>query len=281
MTPRPRYVADVLAVPSKKRPPSRQIQLRLGLDLTDRISGFRGQVVEYQSGVILLEAPDDGGRRAFPFEPDGFLQNGRPVRLTKSGVGITRPATLTSASGAVVRPGAPAKVARASRIWVEGLHDAQLLEKVWGDELRDLAIVVEPLGGADDLADLVTEFQPGPRRRLGVLLDHLIPGSKETRISQQLRDQRASRDHVLITGHPFVDVWAGVRPGVLGIAEWPEVPIGQSWKEGVAAALGYADPREVWTAALRGVSSFVDLKTPLIGAVEQLLDFLTEHDGGG
>lgn len=268
---RPRYPADVLAVPSKKKPPPRQVRLRLGLELTDRATGFFGTVVEVDGGVVVLEAPDDGGRRAFPFEPDRFAQGGRPVRLARGGVPINRPATLTSASGARVSREQTAKVARASRIWVEGKHDAQLLEKVWGAELRELAIVVEPLDGADDLAAHVRTFRPGPTRRLGVLLDHLVPGSKESRIAAQVTDA-----NVLVTGHPFVDVWAGVRPKVLGIRAWPEVPKGQPWKEGVAAALGVADHRDVWRRALAGVESLADLETPLIGAVEQLLDFLVE-----
>lgn len=275
---RPHYSPDVLAVPPTRRPPPRPVALRLGIALTHRHSGFSGTVVRYEGGVVELEAPDDGGRRAFAFEPDGFAQGGKPVRLTKAPVGIGRPATLTSASGARVSATAAAKVARASRIWVEGTHDAQLLERVWGDELRDLAIVVEPLGGADDLAAEVRAFRPGPTRRLGILLDHLVPGSKETRIAEDAR-RVASADSVLITGHPYVDVWAGVRPRVLGITAWPDVPKGQPWKEGVAAALGVADHRDVWTRALRGVSSLADLQTPLIGAVEQLLDFLVDPEG--
>lgn len=281
MSRRPHYPADVLAVPSKKRPPARQVRLQLGLVLTDRVSGFTGTVIEYESGVLLLRAADDGGQRAFAYRADGFAQNGKPVRLTKGGVGIKRPATLTSASGAVVARDTKAKVARASRIWVEGLHDAQLLEKVWGEELRELAIVVEPLGGADDLPTQVRAFNPGPSRRLGVLLDHLVGGSKESRIAAEVKSavRPDGRANVLITGHPFVDVWAGVRPKVIGIRRWPEVPKGQPWKAGVAAALGVEDPRDVWRQALAGVSTLADLETPLIGAVEQILDFLTQSVG--
>lgn len=278
MNRRPRYTADVLAVPAKRAAPTVTVALRQGVVLTHRASGFTGTVAGYESGMVVLEAADDGGRRTFPFEADGFAQRGRPVRLAKGGVGISRPATLTSASGAVVAARAQAKVARASRIWVEGAHDAQLLEKVWGDELRELAIVVEPLGGADDLVAEVQAFRPGPTRRLGILLDHLVAGSKETRIAEAAM-RVAPRGTVLITGHPFVDVWAGVRPKVLGIRAWPEVPRGQPWKEGVASALGVADHRDVWSRALRGVTSYADLETPLIGAVERLLDFLTEPSG--
>jgi hypothetical protein len=270
---RPRLPADVLAVRAPARPLAREVPLRLGVRLTDRTSRFTGRVVEVDAGVLVLEADDDGGRRAFPVEPDRFLQDGRPVRLVRAAVPIARPATLTSPSGAVVRRGGPAKVARGSRIWVEGDHDAQLLERVWGEELRDLAIVVEPLHGADDLPAAVAAFAPGPDRRLGVLLDHLVAGSKEQRLADAVRGP-----HVLVAGHPYVDVWAGVRPRVLGIAAWPEVPPGRPWKEGVAAALGAADPRDVWRRALAGVRSIADLETPLVGAVEQLLDFLTEGE---
>ena len=56
--------------------------------------------------------------------------------------------------------GAKAHVARASRIWVEGVHDAELVERVWGDDLRIEGIVVERLDGADHLADEVRAFGP-------------------------------------------------------------------------------------------------------------------------
>ena len=75
-----------------------------------------------------------------------------------------------------------ARVARASRIWVEGIHDAALVERIWGDDLRIEGVVVEPLDGIDELPAAVAEFGPGPTRRLGVLVDHLVAGSKESRI---------------------------------------------------------------------------------------------------
>ena len=138
-----------------------------------------------------------------------------------------------TASGSVAGDGR-ARVAQGSRIWVEGIHDAELIEHVWGDDLRELGLVVEPLHGADDLAAAVAEFAPTRDRRIGVLLDHLVPGSKETRIAQSVRDP-----NVMITGHPFVDVWAGIRPKVLGLDAWPDVPKGDlPWKEGLCAALG-------------------------------------------
>lgn len=262
-----RYGRDVLAPrPRPGRPTPPAVTLRPGLRLTHRASRFTGVVVETDGGRLTLRAPD-GRERVFRAAPDAFAADGRPVRLARPARPPAGP--RLSASLASVDAGQPARIARASRIWVEGNHDAELLEKVWGDELRDLGLVVEPLGGIDGLPAAVTAFGPGPDRQLGVLVDHLVPGSKESRIAAA-----AAHPHVLITGHPYVDVWAGVRPGVLGIAAWPDVPPGTPWKEGVAAALGVADPREVWRRALRGVRSIADLEVGLVGAVERLLDFL-------
>ena len=147
--------------------------------------------------------------------------------------GARRPAR--TASGSVAAPTARARVARASRIYVEGRHDAELVERIWGDDLRDVGVVVEYLGGIDDLPAIVAEFSPSPARRLGVLVDHLVTGSKETRIAESV-----ASPHVLITGHPFIDVWAAVKPAVVGIPAWPGVPRGQDWKNGCAGRAGLA-----------------------------------------
>ena len=80
---------------------------------------------------------------------------------------------------------------------MEGIHDAELVEKVWGDDLREVGVVVERLDGMDDLTDVVRDLDPGPGRRLGVLLDHLVDGSKETRAAADVR-----HPHVLVTGTP-------------------------------------------------------------------------------
>src|SRR5262249_24040700 len=138
-----------------------------------------------------------------------------------------------TASGSRAVVGAPARVARASRIWVEGVHDAELVERVWGDDLRVEGIVVERLDGADHLEDEVRAFEPGPESRLGVLLDHLVAGSKEARLAASVR-----HPHVLVTGTPYVDVWQAVRPVALGIDAWPVIPKGQDWKAGVCHELG-------------------------------------------
>ena len=127
-------------------------------------------------------------------------------------------------------PDARARVARQSRIFVEGRHDAELVEKVWGHDLRIDGVVVEYLGGVDDLAAAIAEFGPSPERRVGVLVDHLVPGSKESRIADAVM-QGPSGAHVLVVGHPFVDVWQAVKPARLGRASWPDIPRGVEWNQ--------------------------------------------------
>jgi hypothetical protein len=163
-------------------------------------------------------------------------------------------------------------VARASRIYVEGKHDAELVEKVWGDDLRDVGVVVEFLNGIDELPAIVAEFAPEDGRRLGVLVDHLVTGSKETRIAAQV-----TSPHVLVVGHPFVDVWAAVKPALLGIGDrWPDIPRGVPWKEGVLAAIGWPpDTAAAWRRILSRVQSYIDLEPAFLGRVEELIDFVT------
>ena len=80
---------------------------------------------------------------------------------------------------------------------------------------------------------------PGPGRRLGVLVDHLVPGTKEARIVEQARALPGLARHVKILGHPYVDVWQSVRPERLGWQQWPVIPRGTSWKHGICAELGW------------------------------------------
>ena len=192
----------------------------------------------------------------------------------------TAPARPTrTASGSVAVPDVSARVARQSRIYVEGRHDAELVEKVWGDDLRIEGVVVEYLGGVDDLADHLRGFRPGPDRRVGVLVDHLVPGSKESRIADAVRRSPVG-PHVLVVGHPFVDIWQAVKPERLGLARWPEVPKREDWKRGTCQRLGWphrdqADIARAWKHVLGGVRGFQDLDPTLLGRVEELIDFVT------
>lgn len=233
------------------------------------MTGWVGAVVrvEKSGGQHVVELEDRAGRtRTFPLGP-GFWIDGEPVILTAP-VGRTPAAPTRTASGSTVVRDARARVARGSRIWVEGKHDAELVEHVWGDDLREMGIVVEPMHGLDDVVAMVRSFQPSSTRRLGILVDHLVAGSKEARLAKQV----AGPD-VLVTGHPFVDVWAGVWPRVMGLQQWPDVPRGQPWKEGMCAALG-TDVRGFWPMLRNKVHTYADLRPELVGAVEQLIDFV-------
>jgi hypothetical protein len=123
----------------------------------------------------------------------------------------------------------------------------------------------------DHLSSIVAGFAPGPARRLGVLVDHLVTGSKESRIAAQV-----SSPHVLVVGHPFVDIWQAVRPASLGIGAWPAVPRGTPWKEGVMQGLGWGgDTAAGWRRVLSAAASYADLEPALLGRVEELIDFVT------
>ena len=239
----------------------------------DNAAGFVGAVVLVDAGNVHLE--DRLGRvRVFPLGA-GFLVEGVPVRLTAPAASRGPIARARTASGSFAVADARARVARASRIWVEGKHDAELVEQVWGDDLRHEGIVVELLEGVDHLA----EFDPSPGRRIGVLVDHWVPGSKETRLAEQALAQVDAR-HVLVVGHPFIDIWQAVRPAIVGIAAWPEVPRGEDWKTGTCRALGWphesaADRAAAWRRIRSSVRGYADLDPALLGRVEQLIDFVT------
>ena len=270
-----------LAAPRKTALP--EVPIELGLVLEDSQSGWVGAVtrVEKSGGMHVFSLEDRRGRsRTFELGY-GFLLEGRPVRLTPPAPRAAPAAPRRTASGSVAVEGAPARVARASRIWVEGKHDAELVEKVWGDDLRLEGIVVEPLHGVDDLAAAVADFRPGPQRRLGILVDHLVDGSKETRIAERALAVPGAAGNVLIVGHPYVDVWQAIRPQTLGIPAWPSVPRGTDWKTGILRAFGWphATAEDVglgWQKLLGAVRTYADLEPALLGRVEEVIDFLTE-----
>lgn len=264
------YGRDVLAAgPRRRRLPS--VEIRRGLLVEVASDGFVGEVVAGDERSVTL--CDRRGRvRSFGLHPGAFVVEDRPVTLVPPTreVDAPQPAPVTN-SGSLAVGDTPARTARASRILVEGVHDAELIEQVWGDDLRIEGVVVEPLHGADDLAGIVRSRAPGPGRRLGILLDHLVPGTKEARLAAAV-----DHPHVLITGHPFVDVWAAVRPSTVGLAAWPHVPRGEDYKAGLATRLDYGDPAELWQRIRVGVTTWRDLDRSLISAVERLIDFVTE-----
>lgn len=275
-----RYGRDVLASahPRAGRVPEVAGEQDLVVESAD--GGWCGAIVGWEKttlGWAVRLEDRHGRRRLFPAEPAAFLLEGRPVTLTRppgAGAPATPSAPTRTTSGAIAAPTGPAQVARASRIWVEGRHDAELVEKVWGGDLRELGIVVEPLGGIDELVAAVADFGPGPGRLLCVLVDHLVPGSKESRIAADVH--RRFSPHVRVLGHPFVDIWQAVRPAALGIRDWPVIPVGTPWKPGVCAALGWPpDEAAAWVRILRAVHSYADLEPALLARVEEAIDLVS------
>lgn len=244
---------------------------------------FTGLVIDYTRTIVTLE-DRHGHRRNFPLGA-GYLLEGEPIRLGTADAkaqgtpskGTPPQRKTASGSRAVVQH--RAKTAIGSRIYVEGRHDAELVEKVWGDDLRVEGVVVEYMGGVDDLAGIVREFRPEPGRRLGVLVDHLVPGTKEAHIVD-----RALRvpggEHLLVVGHPFIDIWQAVKPERLGMYSWPNIPRNVEWKKGICEVMGWphatqTDIAKAWKRILGTVDTYTDLEPALLGRMEQLIDFVT------
>lgn len=279
-----RYGSDVLAG-DWKRPPrgrSREVEAVPGTVVEDVTTGWVGAVVsvEKAGGEHVVHLEDGRGRtKAFPLGP-GFWIDGQPVTLVAPRVAARAAAPARTRSGSRAVADAPARVAVGSRIFVEGRHDAELVEKVWGDDLRVEGVVVEMLDGVDDLRAVIEEFRPTADRRMGVLVDHLVPGTKEWHVVEEARATPRYARHVKIVGHPYVDVWQSVRPQQLGWTQWPVIPKGTSWKHGILAELGWphatqADVARGWKRILATVDDYTDLEPELLGRVEELIDFVT------
>lgn len=253
-----------------RQPQYAEIEATPGLELIHTGSNTMGKVAGFSEGDRVVLVDPSGNRHVFRAHDGAFRHRGQRVALRAPTVLSSRQSRFT-ASGSAASPHRRAQVAAPSRIWVEGTHDAELIEKIWGDDLRSVGIVVEPLHGVDHLADAVRDFAPTESRRLGVLLDHVVAGSKEHRIAANVTDA-----NVLILGHPFVDIWAAILPATIGIDAWPDVPPGMPWKEGVIHALGMSERSGAfWGRVLDSVTTYRDLETPLVNAVEQLIDFVT------
>ncbi|MEE6272538.1 DUF3097 domain-containing protein [Georgenia sp. MJ206] len=294
MPPLDRYGSDILSQDPHRtgafahRATTTDRAADLGLVVEEVQTGWVGAVVAVEKSggmhVVVLE-DRRGATRTFPLGA-GFWVDGRPVRLVPPvrPVAASGPTTAggrrLTASGSLAVPQTKARVARASRIWVEGRHDAELVERVWGDDLRVEGVVVELLEGVDNLDAVLRDFRPGPRRRAGVLVDHYVPGSKETRLVEASLRGLAGRENVLVLGHPYIDVWQAVRPERVGLKAWPDVPRGTDIKHGTLAALGWphadqADVSRGWKQILGRVRDYKDLSPALLGRMEELIDFVT------
>ena len=275
--------------PGARRPRSVEVPIEYGMVLEDISSGWVGAVtrVEKSGGVHLVELEDRRGRkRSFPLG-GGFWLEGKPIIALppKAAPAQKAPALTTPGGRALTNSGsiAPekrvARVARQSRIWVEGRHDAELIQHVWGEDLADVGVAVQLLEGVDHLEEILEVFGPTKTVRAGVLVDHLVPGSKESRIAEAVSIRW--EDAVLVVGHPFVGIWQAVKPQRLGLQAWPDVPRGTDIKHGTLEYLGWphanrADIAQGWKRILATVRNYKDLEPALLGRVEELIDFVTQ-----
>lgn len=269
------YGGDIFAGHQRSRPRTYP-ELEATDDIIVEVFGddFVGIVVGFErtyDGEFIRLEDRRGTQRLFKLLPGAFEVEGQRVTLIRpKPTANTAPRRSNSGSRMVVD--AQARVAQPSRIWVEGIHDAAIVQKVWGHDLAVEGIAVEYLEGLDNLHSRIDEFSPGPGRRVGVLADHLITGTKESRLAENVGP------HVLVTGHPYVDIWAAVKPSSVGISAWPEVPRGEDWKTGVCQRLGWPDPTTGFRKVLDSVNTFRDIDHTLIGAVERLVDFVTNPE---
>lgn len=272
----------------RRGPQARPLPVARGMVLEEVSTGWVGAVVSLETigGMRVMSLEDRRGKiRAFPLGP-GFLHEGQPVIAAEPQRRAAPAKPRRTRSGSVEVEGFRARTARASRIWVEGKHDAELVAKVWGHDLAVEGIVVEPLHGVDDLPAAVRDFEPGPSRRLGILVDHLVEGSKESRIAAQVMQVASAPGNVLVLGHPYIDIWQSVKPSALGIPAWPHVPRGKDWKTGICRGLGWphSTPEDIgraWSRILSTVDSYAHLEPQLLGRVEELIDFVTVPDQAG
>ena len=279
-----RYGGDVLSNNPHRHgayahnPESRKVEAARGMLLEDVQTGFVGEVVRVGrvAGQWQVELEGRGGlRRSFPMGR-GYWIDGRPVDLIPPTPAPAAQSRQRTASGSFHVESRRARVAKASRIWVEGKHDAELVAKVWGEDLALEGVVVEELQGVDNLEQILDIFNPSDTCRAGILVDHLIAGSKESRIAERVSHMPG----VLVLGHPYVDVWQAVKPQVIGIPAWPDVPRGEDIKIGTLKRLGWhhetaEDVGLGWARILERVHSYKDLEPSLLGRMEELIDFVT------
>lgn len=287
-----RYGTDVLAKKTSKPNLSPDYPALAGTVVEDVTTGYVGAVKRcYKAGGMhVVELEDRHGKiRCFPLGA-GFWIDGKPVTLVAPppSSSKTQDANISLSGREISRSGSRkisvpqnrlAQVAKSHRIWVEGKHDSELIAWVWGEDLAQNGIVVEILDGVDNLPQVLAQFQPSPKQKAGVLLDHLVAGSKEYRLAQQLM-KHYGEDSLAIKGHPFVDIWQAVKPQRLGLNAWPDIPRNIDIKIGSLRALGWPcetaiDVAEGWKKILNQVRDWRDLEPALLAPVEALIDFVT------
>jgi hypothetical protein len=210
-----------------------------------------------------------GSSPALQLEAGRLPAGGATVTLVRASGAPERGPVVTASGALRTGPTPAARTARASRIWVEGRHDAELLEHVWGDELREMGIVVEPLHGADDLSAAISEFRPGPAaaargpaRPPRAWIEGVAPGCRG-RPGARARDRAPLRRRV--GRHPA----RGDRP-----VRVARRAARRAVESGAVSGARYQYLDGFWPRLRNRVRTYADLRPELVGAVERLIDFV-------
>jgi hypothetical protein len=197
------------------------VQAKPGLIIEHRPSGQVGFIVRADHASVVLR--DKTGRdHALRYLPGAFVVDGTAVTL--------------------IPPD------RTARLLIAGVEGAQLIEGMWGDELRAEGVSVQHFDPWQSVTDAIETWRPGPGRRLGVLTGARDPLD-------------ITMTHVLVIAIPFPEIWLAVKPKVLGMTGWPNDPA--------------ATPEPVRQRLVGSVRGYGDLDPALVGAVEALVDFMT------
>ena len=242
---------------------ARDVEAETGLVVEDVETGWCGAVVrtEKAGGVHVVHLEDRRGRTGASRSGPGFLLDGAPVVLTpptaagRAALQAARATASRTASGsrAVDRPPGPRRAG--SRIWSRASTTPSWSRRSGATTCGSRAWSSRCWTASTTWPPRSATSRPGPGRRLGVLVDHLVPGTKEPGWWPRPRSLGRCAAHVLVVGHPYVDVWQSVRPERLGLDAWPVIPRGRPWKHGVLAAPRLAAPRPRPTSPRAGGGS--------------------------
>ena len=203
-----------LSAPAKTELP--EVPVERGMVLEDVQSGWVGAVtrVEKSGGMHVVALEDRRGKsRSFRLG-FGFLLEGQPIRLMPPAPRPARPRARPAARRPA-RSGWPASARRWPRPAGSGWR-ASTTPSWWkrsgattsgwraSSSSRCTASTTSPPRSRTSA--------PGPGRRLGVLVDHLVPDSKESRIADAVMASPGAAGNVLIVGPPVRGRLAGHPP---------------------------------------------------------------------
>ena len=258
----------------RRKPRSTEHPAELSLVVEDVQTGYVGAVVRVEYGRVYLE-DRRGHMRGFPLGP-GYFSRGRPVILTAPR------RTAPAAAGDRVRFGRRVGCPRPGRAGLPHLRRRsprrRLVAQVWGEDLRIEGVVVEQLGGVDDLVEIVAEFARAGAPSWGCLSTTLSRVRRRRgspmRCGGARRHRHPGRRSSLrrhLAGRETAAVGAGrlAQGAAAGGVEARRVPGAQP------AAQRSGGHRQGLAAHPFAGSRLERLKPALISRVEELIDFVT------